>query len=233
MTTRKRSDMSTLTNVETRRGEAIPPSVGHSSDTIPEATSSKTGVSVRYVPDPTKNWYVLRASYGREDKAADYIVGEGTYAYVAKRNTSKSINNQPRKVQESLIPNMLFVYTSEENAEQYVRHTPALSFLSYYYNHLEHTDQQKNPPLTITCHEMENFIRATQSMNEHLMFVTEQQCHFKSGDYVKVVDGPFKGVEGRVARVAGQQRVIVSLSNIGFISTAYVPTAFLKKNIEE
>ena len=219
--------MSTLSNVETRRGEAKPPSVRPTSDTIPEAQSSQTGVSVRYAPDPTKSWFVLRASYGREDKAADYIINDGTYAYIAKRMVRKSVNNQPKKVLESLIPNLLFVYTTDEKARQYVKQTPALSFLSYYYNHLEQTNQLKNPPLIISCQEMENFIRATQSMNEHLMFVTEQQCHFKSGDPVKVIDGPFKGVEGRVARVAGQQRVIVSLSNIGLVSTAYVPTAFL------
>lgn len=224
----KRSDMSTLSNVETRRGEAEPPSVRLTSDTIPEATSSKTGVSVRYVPDPTKSWYVFRASYGREDKAADYIINDGTYAYIAKRIVRKSVNNQPKKVLESLIPNLLFVYTNEENAEQYVKYTPALSFLSYYYNHLQHTDQQKNPPLTIACHEMENFIRATQSMNEHLMFVTEKLCHFKSGDTVKISDGLFKGVEGRVARVAGQQRVILSLSILGLVSTAYIPSEFLQ-----
>ena len=220
--------MSTLSNVETRRGEAIPPSVRLAADTIPEAQSSKTGVSVRYVPTPDKSWYVFRASYGREDKAADYIAADGTYAYVAKRIARKSVNGEPKKVLESLIPNLLFVYTTQEKAEQYVRHTPALSFLTYYYNHLELTHEQKNPPLTITCREMENFIRATQSMNEHLMFVTEQQCHFKSGDPVKVIDGPFKGVEGRVARVAGQQRVVVNLSNVGLVSTAYVPTGFLR-----
>ena len=229
MTTRKRSDMSTLSNVETRRGEAIPPSVRLTSDTIPEATSSKTGVSIRYVPDPTKNWYVFRASYGREDKAADYIVNDGTYAYIAKRTVRKSVNNQSKQVLESLIPNLLFVYTTKEKAEQYVKQTPVLAYLSYYYNHLEHTDQQKNPPLTISCQEMENFILATQSRNEHLLFVTEQQCHFKSGDPVKVIEGTFKGVEGKVARVAGQQRVIVTITNIGLISTAYIPTAFIQK----
>lgn len=221
--------MSTLSNVETRRGEANPPCVRLNSDTIPEAQSSKTGVSVRYILDPSKSWYVFRASYGREDKAADFIINDGTYAYVAKRFVRKLVNGQQKMVQESLIPNLIFVYTSDEKAEQYAKHTPYLSFLTYYYNHFEHIAQKKNPPLTISCHEMENFITATQSMNEHLMFVTEQQCHFKSGDSVIVIDGPFKGVEGRIARVAGQQRVIICLTNIGLVSTAYVPTAFIKK----
>ena len=53
--------MSTLSNVETGRGQAKPPSVRVEPDTIPEAHSSKTGVSVRYVPDKNKSWYVFRA----------------------------------------------------------------------------------------------------------------------------------------------------------------------------
>jgi hypothetical protein len=39
----------------------------------------------------------------------------------------------------------------------------------------------------------------------------------------------FKGVVGKVARVSGQQRVIVSITNVGLISTAYIPTAFIEK----
>ena len=220
--------MSTLSNVETRRGEAKPPSVRVAPDTIPEARSSQTGVSVRYVPTPGMSWYVFRASYGREDKASDYIVEDGTFVYIAKRYARKTVNGKQKKVLETLIPNLLFVYTSEEKAEEYVKNTPALSYLTYYYNHFELDETQKNPPLTVSCKEMENFIIATCNKSEHLKFVDESQCHFKGGEIVKITDGNFKGVEGRVARVSGQQRVIVTLTNVGLVSTAYIPTAFIQ-----
>ena len=236
--------MSTLSNVETRRGEATPPSVrvlrgieataGRlAPDTIPEAKSSQTGVSVRYVPTHGKRWYVFRASYGREDKASDYIVEDGTFVYIAKRYVRKTVKGKQKKVLETLIPNLLFVYTTEDKAEEYIKNTPALSFLTYYYNHFEIDDDQKNPPLTVSRKEMENFIVATCNKSEHLKFVDETQCHFKGGEIVKVIDGPFTGVEGRVARVSGQQRVVISLSNVGLFSTAYIPTAFLKVKSEE
>ena len=77
--------MSTLSNVETERGQAKPPSVRVALDTIPEARSSQTGVSVRYVPTPGMSWHMLRASYDREDKASDYIVEDGTVVYIVKR----------------------------------------------------------------------------------------------------------------------------------------------------
>ena len=220
--------MSTLSNVETGRGQAKPPSVRVAPDTIPEARNSQTGVSVRYVPAPDKRWYVLRASYGREDKASDYIVEDGTFVYIAKRYARKTVNGKQKKVLENLIPNLLFVYTSKEKAEEYVKNTPSLSYLTYYYNHFELDETQKNPPLTVSCKEMENFIIATCNKSEHLKFVDEEQCHFKGGEIVKDVDGLFKGVEGRVARVSGQQRVIVTLSQVGLVSTAYVPSAFIK-----
>ena len=219
--------MSTLSNVTTRRGESNPPSVRFAPDAFPEAKSSKTGVSVRYVPDGNKHWYVFRASYGREDKAADYIVEDGMYVYIAKRYARRIVNGKQKNVLETLLPNLLFVYTTEVKAEEYVKRTPALSFITYYYNHFVIDEIGKNPPLTVSCKEMENFIIATCNKSEHLKFVDDSQCHYKGGEMVRVIDGLFKGVEGRVARVSGQQRVVISLSSIGLISTAYIPTAFL------
>ena len=220
--------MITLSNVTTRRGEAQPPSVRLTPDTIPEARSTRTGVSVRYVPAEDKSWFVFRASYGREDKAADYLVEEGTYVYIAKRYVHKTIKGKQKKVLETLIPNLLFVYTTKDKAEEYIKATPSLSFLTFYYNHFELNDNKKNPPLIVSCREMENFILATCNQNEHLMFVKEEQCHFKGGETVRVIDGLFKGVEGRVARVAGQQRVVLSITQLGLISTAYIPSAFIQ-----
>ena len=220
--------MSTLSNVETRRGEAKPPCVRLTPDTIPDAISSKTGVSVRYAPDGNKRWYVFRASYRREDKAFDMIVEDGTYCYIAKRYVRKTDKQgKDKRVLEALIPNLLFVYTTEDKAEEYIKGTPELSFLTYYYNHFELDEDSKNPPLTIPCREMENFICATSNKSEHLMYVKEEQCHFKGGETVRVIDGLFKGVEGKVARVSGQQRVIVSITAVGLVSTAYIPSAFI------
>ena len=221
--------MSTLSNVTTRRGESTPPSIRFTPDAFPEAKSSKTGVSVRYVPAPDKRWYVFRVSYGREDKASDYLVEDGTYTYIAKKMVEKYVEGKRKRYLQTLIPNLLFAYTTAKKAEEYVNNTPAISYLRYYYNHFKVDDNEKNPPLTVSEKEMNRFIHATCNMNKHLLFVQPSQCHYKGGESVRVIDGPFTGVEGRVARVAGQQRVVISLSGIGLISTAYIPTAFLRR----
>jgi transcription antitermination factor NusG len=215
--------------VKTRRSEKELHSVKFTLDAFPVAKSSKTGVSVEYVPTPNKTWYVFRVSYGREDRASDFLVEDGTYTYIAKTTVEKYIKGKRKKILQKLIPNIIFAYTTKEKAEEYVNKTSTLYYLSYYYNHFEYDEEHKNPPLTISDLEMRRFIYITCKKNKHLLFVNPSQCHFKSGEIVKVIEGPFAGIEGMVARVAGQQRVVISLSTIGLISTAYIPTAFLRR----
>lgn len=46
---------------------------------------------------------------------------------------------------------------------------------------------------------------------------------------VKVIGGEFEGVTGKVARIAGQQRVVVEISGLCLVATAYIPSAFIEK----
>ena len=54
---------------------------------------------------------------------------------------------------------------------------------------------------------------------------------FQAGQTVRVIDGVFKGVVGKVARYHGQQRVAVVIDGLLTVATAYVPSAFLEKKI--
>lgn len=221
--------MNTLPNVNPDSEWVNSPDNSFAAVSFPKSVSSSTGVSVEYVPDNMKKWFVFRASYGREEKASDYLINDGTYVYVARcyKNTVK--NGRKKRILTSIIPGLLFVYTSKNKADAYIKETPELKYLSYYYDHFRLNNERKNPPLIVTNHEMENFILATSSNNEHLRIVDQAKCSYKVNEIVRVIDGPFKGVVGRVARVAGQQRVIVNLRGVCALATAYIPTAFLCK----
>ena len=49
----------------------------------------------------------------------------------------------------------------------------------------------------------------------------------KQGDFVRIIEGSFKGIEGRVTKITGQKRIIVELPGLCSVATAYVPKAFL------
>ena len=189
----------------------------------------QTGVSVRYVYDHNKKWYVFRATYGRESKAFTYLESKGFEVYLPQRWIVRQIGGAAKRIKEPLLPNLLFAYCSLEQAETIIKHTADLQYLNYYYNHLLTEPDGKNPPLTIKYEQMMNFIAVTSVPNEHIRVVDVDKCHFKSGDKVRVTNGTFIGVEGRVARISGQQRVVVEIEGLCARATAYIPTAFLEK----
>lgn len=90
-----------------------------------------------------------------------------------------------------------------------------------------HQQDEKHPPVVVPYYEMLNFIKLTSVDNEHIKLVEPERCHYKSGDKVRIVEGDFAGVVGRVARISGQQRVVVEINGLCMVATAYIPSAFL------
>ena len=76
---------------------------------------------------------------------------------------------------------------------------------------------------------MNNFIRLTSIKNHHIIPVTSENIQYKQGDSVVITEGDFKGIQGRVARIAGQQRVIVELFSGCLVATAYIPKEAMEK----
>ena len=74
---------------------------------------------------------------------------------------------------------------------------------------------------------MDNFIKLTSIDDEHILLIDEENGTYKQGDYVRIIDGQFKGIEGRVTKITGQKRVIVELPGICSIATAYIPKGFI------
>ena len=227
----KRPDMSTLCNVDSRGDGAVSPSAGFVASSIPEAGNVQKGVSVRYALNPGKQWWVVRATYGREEKAYQFITTDtlDTDAYCAMHYVRKLVGGKYKRLLEPLVPSILFVYCSEDQIYHYVKRTPQLSYLRFYYNHCVGGTDALNPPVTVGYEEMMNFIRLTSIDDENIIKVDKAFVHYKSGDEVIVTEGKFAGIKGRVARVAGQQRIIVNLSDVALVATAYVPSTWIEK----
>ena len=105
--------------------------------------------------------------------------------------------------------------------------------LSYYYDHTSyrHNNPNLNPPLVIRDDVMDNFIKLTSVKNSHIIPVTSQNIQYKLGDHVIVTEGDFEGIQGRVSRIAGQQRVIVELFCGCLVASAYIPKEAMRKII--
>ena len=196
----------------------------------PSISKNKGGVSVENVPYENKQWFVLRVSYGRVLKATEFVEAKGLECYVPMRYKEVRKQGKKRIITDPLLSSFLFVHALAEQVETFLQNKNIKApenkaLLSYYYDHTSHCEKSptKNPPLVISDAAMDNFIRLTSIHNPHIIPVTSENIKYKLGDEVVITEGDFKDIRGRVARIAGQQRVVVELFDGCLAAIAYVP----------
>ena len=237
-------DECTPENVHTVGGGENPPSVGLTSCALPKtqsrllAESSQTGVSTRNAHSGTAlkrqkqedipHWYALRCTYGREKVAYDYLVAKGITAFHPTTNVVKLVNGKRKVVTESRLPNIFFAFSTEDQIKTFVYDNVNLPFLRFYYRHVHVGSRIEKTPLIVPDYQMESLkiICAADADNTIMSF--DEVPKFEKGQLVRVIDGAFRGVVGRVARWQGQQRVGVVVEGLVTMVTAYVPSAFIE-----
>ena len=202
---------------------------------MPSISKNKGGVSVKNVPDASKQWFVLRVTYGRVLKAKEFVEAKGLECYVPMRYKKVRKQGKKRIITDPLLSSFLFVHATAEQVEILIHNNKVVTnesraLLSYYFDHTIHRQDNSycNPPLTIQNEAMNNFIRLTSIRNPHIIPITSDNIQFKLGNNVVVTEGKFKGIHGRVARIAGQQRVVVELFEGYLVATAYIPKDAIK-----
>ena len=203
----------------------------------PLAFDNKNGVSVENGLDATKQWFgfVLRVTYGRIIKVKAFVEAKGLECYVPLRYKEIRKQGKKRIITEPLLPSFLFVHATAEQVETVIHDNKVVTnesraLLSYYFDHTIHRQDNPdcNPPLTIQNEAMNNFIRLTAIKNPNIIPITSPNIQYKLGDNVVITEGKFKDIHGRVARIAGQQRVVVELFEGYFVATAYIPKDAIK-----
>ena len=237
----------TSEDVHTLGGGEFPPCAGLTSNALPEAQStvsaksSQTGVSTRNAHIASKpkaqkeedipHWYALRTTYGREKKAYDYMTAKGITAFYPTIDTVKLIKGKRKIVTESRLPNIFFAYGTEEQLKTFVYDNVNLPFLRFYYRNVHEGARIIKRPLVVPEYQIESLKIICASEAEDIILVPSDIEKFKVGQTVRVIEGVFKGVIGKVARFQGQQRIGIVFDGLMTVASAYVPSAFLENII--
>ena len=185
--------------------------------------------TIKRKPKEVPHWYALRVTYGREKKAYDYLVGKHVEAYYPTIKTVKEVNGKRKNVEESRLPNIFFARGTEEEIKSFVYDNVNLPFLRFYYRHVHVGRRIEKIPLIVPDYQMDSLKIICAADADNTIVTLDEVPKFEKGQLVRVIDGAFKGVIGRVARWQGQQRVGVVVDELVTVVTAYVPSAFLEK----
>lgn len=177
------------------------------------------------------SWFALRATYSRELKISRQLSERGVRTFVPMvwrrcpvkpgMTQSKPGMTQTKKLVPA-ISSICFVYSTRAEIDEYIRSFGDARPVNYYW------DRTKNAPLVVLDKAMEDFITVVSSMDEELVYITEISPKLKEGQAVRVKEGPFKGVEGKVVRIKKSRRILVELPGMLAVATTFVDPSYLE-----
>ena len=160
-------------------------------------------------------WYVAKTRHGAELGVRNRLCALGVESFVPTRMRRSARGKG--LVEEPLLMNFVFIHTTRSNALDLIHFQGVKADYLF--------DCATRQLMTVPDKQMEDFQRVLDASLEEggLMDVP-----LELGQWVRVVKGPLRGVEGTVLELQGRFYVVVSLMNCLY-ARARVPRAWLEK----
>lgn len=156
-------------------------------------------------------WYAMRVTYGRE-LIVQQSLCERFKTYVPK--CYKIVQHFGRRRYEltSAVSNLIFIYATVEELKTLKQYHVVGQYLRFI------KPSTSDDFLFVPEKQMNDFIRVNELPEEKLIQVDLSEGQSLTGQKVRITEGDLAGVEGRILRIQGNKKVVVSLGN--FLSVA-------------
>ena len=176
----------------------------------------------------TKQWYVMRVTYGRElaaKEALDCMPAEVFDTFVPMRYEYMVRSGKKTRILKPSVRNLVFVRTSRAAMDDIKR--TKIPYLRYFMCH----DSDRSYPMTVRDEDMQNFMCVARRLEEDILYVAPEDFDLKEGERVRILGGPFVDAEGLLVKIKGcrSKRVVVSLDDFLHVATAVVPINLIEK----
>ena len=140
------------------------------------------------------NWYVLYTFSKHEKKIATYLDQAGIEFFLPLQNIVKQWSDRKRQLTLPLFPNYLFVKTNASNFWKIRDINGVIRFVN---------DGRKPIPVSSnTIHSIQKVLKGNFRLEKFLL---------GQGERVKVVEGPFAGVEGKFVRYKNKNMLVIEI----------------------
>ena len=162
-------------------------------------------------------WYVA-VTYRKEKIIKQELDKMQIEHFIPFREVTKERFGKKITVSELVIPGYVFIHTDPKTSIALTRN---LDFCMRYLK-----EPKTYVPVIVPEKQMRDFIFLLTFPGYHTKIITP---NLKRGDRVRVIQGPFQGIEGELIRISGHKRVVIRMSDVLAVATTYIPAAFLEK----
>jgi transcription termination/antitermination protein NusG len=157
-----------------------------------------------------KHWKVLFVKPRTEKKVAEYCKLYGIDFYLPMREHNRVVQRRKISVEMPLFPGYVFV-----------RLLPSQKLPLQQTNLLVRILEPSKPR-----EMLRNLVMIRRALRANPGLTTTKPL--VKGRYVRIVDGPFQGIEGRVARLTSKMKVVLNIDMIGQATAVEIESEFVE-----
>lgn len=173
-----------------------------------------------------KTWFVLRdlKRINAREPAYKLLTNKGFKVFTPMEWHIREVAGQQIKTGKPILPDLLFVHTTDEDLEPLVARTPTLQF--------RFIKGGYHKKMTIKEDEMTRFITAVENAEAVDFFTPENITPNMIGKKVRIAEGPLCGCEVPLLKVQGarKKKILIKLSSVLYATLVVEPNqiVFLK-----
>ena len=175
-------------------------------------------------------WYVLK-SPSLALSVRDDLKKAGLKFFLPTRTVLVPMGGKTVRVEKPLAFNLVFVSTDIETLHTFKSQHPDRRLHIAYQRPLSYQQGDYVPPLVVPDREMEMFINAVGTYRDaEIPYMKPSEVDLEKGDIVRIVAGPFNGIEGVLLSQQGKEggRVLVNVSNVIAVPTLHIEPEYLQ-----
>ena len=164
-----------------------------------------------------KFWHALYVRSRSEKKVLSQLEEMGIQAYLPLITVVKQWSDRRKKVEEPLFKSYVFVHS---NSKQYIPILNVYGVVKFVTFEKEAVVVPENQILAI-----KKFVRDYERGEEFKMRNDEE---LKVGQMVRIINGPMKGLTGRLDTICNKRHLIVYINVVGQCIPVHIPRAKLE-----
>ena len=161
-------------------------------------------------------WYAVRVSYGRVLKFCASLKEDGVEHFIPMCTKKIERNGKRVSVTVPAVSNLCFIRTTKDSLRSIFEAMGDARYASFFW------DKSTREPIVVSDKAMADFMQISRVMADETLYLKDITAKLQAGQKVRVLNGPFQGVEGIVIRVKRSRRVVVDFPGLLAIATTFI-----------
>jgi transcription antitermination factor NusG len=165
-------------------------------------------------------WYVIGSvTRGRELRIRDELRRDEHECFVPLQYEVRTLRGQRQRILVPAVSGLIFVRGTFEEVRDAVRFRHDGLYIR------KSTFSNKEDYLSVSEHEMRNFIAVTEQAGENITYYNPDEIQLQVGDKIRVNGGLYDGREGVILRIKGKRRrqLVVSIPGVIYAAVEMEP----------